>query len=128
MWALFHQAHDREFGYSYAGEQEVELVNLRVQAVGNIHRPAVDMGDAVSSPWASGNVKQREVPHRTRPTYLRAKGWLDSAVVERATLHPGAMLGGPVIVEEYGSTVVVPEGWTAVCDKAYNLLLDRGRG
>ena len=121
MWAEFHQAHNREFGYSYPGEQEVELVNLRVQAVGHIYRPTIDMRDVrpASRPAPDGD------GGASRRAYWRGKGWVDCAIIDRATLAPGRQLAGPVIVQEYGSTVVVPEGWVAVCDDSYNMLLDR---
>jgi N-methylhydantoinase A/oxoprolinase/acetone carboxylase beta subunit len=41
---------------------------------------------------------------------------------------PARQLAGPVIVQEYGSTVVVPDGWAAACDDSYNMLLDRRLG
>ena len=34
MWSEFHKVHERTFGFAYEGKQDVELVNLRVQAVG----------------------------------------------------------------------------------------------
>ena len=43
MWKDFHKVHDRDFGFHYRGEQDVELVNLRVQAVGSAE-PAADQG------------------------------------------------------------------------------------
>jgi N-methylhydantoinase A len=137
MWARFHQAHNREFGYSYPGEQEVELVNLRAQAVGHIYRPAVGMQSALSPfPPAPGEVGEIAAPGEasggdrpgrpaTRRTYWRGQGWIDCAIIDRATLQPGQQFVGPVIVQEYGSTVVVPGGWLAVCDDSYNIVIDR---
>jgi N-methylhydantoinase A len=124
MWARFHQAHNREFGYSYPGEQDVELVNLRVQAVGHIYRPTIDMRDVrpASRLTLDGD------GGRSRRVYWRGKGWADCAIIDRATLEPGRQLAGPVIVQEYGSTVVVPDGWAAACDDSYNMLLDRRLG
>ena len=110
MWDLFHRAHDREFGYSYAGQQEVELVNLRVQAVGHIYRPPVDLGEALGPSREPDGDEERTT---TRPTYWRRKGWVDCAVVERSGISPGSVLPGPVVIEEYGSTIVVPDGWSA---------------
>ncbi len=34
MWEEFHDVHDSTFGFNYRGQQDVELVNLRVRAVG----------------------------------------------------------------------------------------------
>src|ERR1700676_4837493 len=37
----FHGAHARTFGYNYAGQQKVEIVNLRVSGFGAIERPSI---------------------------------------------------------------------------------------
>lgn len=123
MWGLFHHAHDEEFGYSYEGEQEVELVNLRVQAVGHIFRPTIN----VVEPAQSAGGSALEGKRRLRPVYWRQKGWVDCAVIDRSTLQPGSEIGGPTVIEEYGSTVVLPEDWRARCDESYNLLLERSQ-
>ena len=34
--------------------------------------------------------------------------------------------GGPLIVEEYDATCVVPPGWTARLDAAQNIVLEKG--
>ncbi|MCY4376410.1 MAG: hypothetical protein OXC31_21855, partial [Spirochaetaceae bacterium] len=39
-------------------------------------------------------------------------GWLSTPVVDRPVLSSGA-IAGPLIVEEYDSTTVVPPGWRA---------------
>ncbi|MGH8989619.1 MAG: hydantoinase/oxoprolinase family protein [Acidimicrobiales bacterium] len=119
LWGLFHEAHDREFGYSYRGEQEVELVNLRLQAIGRIARPTIDVEqDPVTLGLLDGNRQARKV-------YWRKVGWVECSVVERRMLRSGSTIEGPTIVEEYGSTLVIPARWHAVCDDAYNLLLER---
>jgi N-methylhydantoinase A len=45
-------------------------------------------------------------------------------VVSRGELAAGA-LNGPLIVEEYDATCVVPPGWRAALDDEGNLMLDR---
>src|SRR5208283_4734974 len=37
----FHAAHLKTFGYNYAGQQKVELVNFCVSAFGMIERPSI---------------------------------------------------------------------------------------
>ena len=41
MWSEFHQVHDRTFGFHYENQQDVEIVNIRVHAVGRVHRPEI---------------------------------------------------------------------------------------
>ena len=112
----FHQEHNRVYGFSYEGTQKVELVNLRVQAVGRLRRPALH-NTSVSGVNASAETR--------RATYWRGLGWLDSAIYDRASLAAGAEISGPCVVEEYGSTTVVPSGWVAKTDSADNLILRR---
>jgi N-methylhydantoinase A len=116
MWSEFHKVHDRTFGFHYEGRQDVELVNLRVQAVGRQHRPILKeerFGRNAAPPFGS------------RPVYWRQTGWVDCALYERTTLGLGQEVEGPSIVEEYGSTVVVPKGWILRPDAYANLVLEK---
>lgn len=116
LWREFHRVHQRTFGFAYEGEQDVELVNLRVQAVGRVHRPLARKLDG-----GAGTA----VPSGTRAVYWRGKGWQDCAIYRRERLPLDATLDGPAIVEEYGSTVVVPAAWTLTVDPYGNLMLRR---
>jgi N-methylhydantoinase A len=116
MWQEFHKVHDRQFGFHYEGQQDVELVNLRVQAVGLQHRPSLE-ADETSRPDAK--------PFGTRRAYWRQTGWLDCPLYRRADLAFRQTIEGPAIIEEYGSTVVVPSGWTLRVDAWRNLILER---
>jgi N-methylhydantoinase A len=116
MWSEFHKVHDRTFGFHYEGRQDVELVNLRVQAVGRQHRPILKeerFGRNAAPPFGS------------RPVYWRQTGWVDCALYERTTLGLGQEVEGPSIVEEYGSTVVIPKGWILRPDAYANLVLEK---
>jgi N-methylhydantoinase A len=116
LWREFHRVHQRTFGFAYEGTQDVELVNLRVQAVGRVHRPL-----ARKINGKAGAAK----PATSRPVYWRGKGWQDCMIYRRETLPLDATLDGPAIVEEYGSTVVVPVGWHLTVDPYGNLMLKR---
>jgi N-methylhydantoinase A len=62
----------------------------------------------------------------SRPVCFDAEeGYVDTPVVWRADLAPGATLEGPVIIEEYGSTVPVHPGFAATVDDYGNLLVRR---
>ena len=60
-----------------------------------------------------------------RPVFWRGTGWQDCAIFRREGLPRDAVLDGPAIVEEYGSTVVVPAGWRLTVDAYGNLMLKR---
>jgi N-methylhydantoinase A len=96
----FNAAHLRTFGYNYAGRQKIELVNLCVSGFGLIERPqmprlAERTGDAA--------------PGSSRPVYFGSQ-FRDTPVYGRASLPAGARIGGPAVVEEFGSTTVVFPG------------------
>jgi N-methylhydantoinase A len=70
------------------------------------------------------------VAHRTGTTkrsvrrayFGPAFGWCDTPVVDRADLANGPVQG-PVIVEEYDSTVVIPPGASAIADEHHNIVI-----
>jgi N-methylhydantoinase A len=114
VWKQFHQVHDETFGFQYEGEQDVELVNLRVQAVGQQNRPQIRTYDTERVPAG---------PARQRPTYWKDAGWIDSPIYDRTSLAVGQTVTGPSVIEEYGSTIVVPTDWSAQTDRYGNLIL-----
>jgi len=61
----------------------------------------------------------------SRPVYFGPnRGWADTPVVSRPDLA-GRSEPGPLIIEEYDSTTVVPPTWTASVDEASNIILER---
>ena len=116
MWTAFHGVHDETFGFHYRGRQDVEVVSLRVQAVGRMHRPAVErVGRSAGS----------DAPATTRAVYWRNTGWTSCPIWRRERLGRGFAVGGPGLVEEYGSTLVVPHGWNLRNDDYGNLILEK---
>ncbi len=96
----FHAAHRRTFGYDYAGQQQIEIVNLCVSGFGLVERPAVPKLAARDATPARKAV---------RPVYF-GNGFQDTAVYDRASLVPGFRVNGPAVVEEFGSTTVAFPG------------------
>ena len=118
MWSSFHRVHADAFGFDYEGRQDVEVVNLRVQVIGQVDRPAAREIAAGDGP---------AVPEGERPVYWRGAGWVACPIFRREALAPGTRLDGPLIVEEYGSTVVVPAAWRVACDRYGNLVMEKVR-
>ncbi len=116
MWKQFHSVHDQTFGFNYEGEQDVELVNLRVQAVGMQHRPTLQ---------PQAEKKKEAKPFGQRRVYWRKLGWVNCPLYKRTELATAQRVAGPAIVEEYGSTVVVPASWTVRPDAYGNLILEK---
>jgi N-methylhydantoinase A len=119
----FHDAHRGLYGYDFRADpsQHVEWVNLRVSGIGPIHRPELrelpaDTGDG--SPARTG----------ARPVCFDADtGYVDTASYWRPDLAPGAVIHGPAIIEEYGSTVPLHPGFVARVDGYGNLLVTLDR-
>ena len=110
----FHEEHQRLFTYQLP-EEPLELVNLRVRAVGALGRPALPRavpGDASSA------------LRGTRQVYFREEGGrVDCRIYDRRGLGAGASLTGPAIVEETTSTTLVPPGYQALVDDYGNILI-----
>ena len=118
MWSSFHRVHLDAFGFDYEGRQDVEVVNLRVQVTGQVDRPAAH---------EIAQARSAAAPVTSRPVYWRDAGWVDCPIFRREDLGAGERLDGPLIVEEYGSTVVVPAGWGLACDRYGNLVMEKAR-
>ena len=118
--ARFHRLHERLYSYSVP-EEPVELVNLRLHAVGRVGTlplPVTENTDAQAGPAGEraalmpGDAAVRSVP-----------------VYRRAQLVPDVVITGPALVEEASSTTVVLEDMTAEVDSFGNLVLGpAGRG
>ena len=111
----FHRLHQER--YSHCDEAEsTEIVNYRVSAYASLPKPAFL---PPKSGGASRSAKEREV-------YF-GEGFLPASVFRREDLGADARLEGPAIVDEEGSTTVLPPGWTASVDAVGNLVLERTR-
>ena len=112
----FDLEHEQSFGYSTdAGYQ---LVNVRVIARGLSEQSR--MPERFDLAAGSGGAQT------SRNVYFGPnRGWADTPVVSRGSLA-GQSVNGPLIIEEYDSTTVVPPGWTAAVDEASNIILERG--
>ena len=87
-----------------------------MQAIGRVHRPEVHPIEAVMGEPA---------PVAQRPVYWRDSGWIDCVIWRREDLSVGTVVAGPAIIEEYGSTIVVPASWRTRTDKYGNLILEK---
>ena len=111
----FGAEHERTYGHRAGPEEPVELVTLRVLGRGP-RREAPPRVAPAASP-------ARQVAGR-RAYFGPAAGWRQAAVVGRADLAGGR--GGPLIVEEYDATCVVPPGAHAALDDDGCIVLDTG--
>ncbi|HEX2437690.1 MAG TPA: hydantoinase/oxoprolinase family protein [Methylomirabilota bacterium] len=111
-------AFDREYAatYGYAGDEARELVNVRLVATG-LHAQRLDFRD-VTVVARPGTAPRRRAVH-----FTRGAAPLDTPVVERAAVAT-TPTPGPLIVEEYDATVVVPPGARVRRDRSGNLVIE----
>ena len=111
----FDQEHEQSFGYRT--DASYQLVNIRVIARGLPDSPRMPERFELAVSASRSQV--------SRPVYFGPNlGWADTPVVGRPDLA-GRSEAGPLIIEEYDSTTVVPPTWTASVDQASNIILER---
>ena len=116
--AAFHRLHDRVYGHS-APDAPVEVVNLRLRAVGEVPRPSL--------PYAApGPADPSEARMELRPVVL-ADGVTDVPFYDGQRLQPGHVLTGPAVIVQEDTTVLLGVGDRARVDGYHNLVIDVGR-
>ncbi len=117
LGALFGAEHERTYGFRAGAEEPVELMGLSVIARGLPEAPRLP---GAIPPAAA------DVPGMRRAWFPGA-GWVETRVVDRAGLALGA-LRGPLIVQEYDATCLVPAGVEAEVDRFGAIRLGLGGG
>ena len=120
----FHDEHKALYGYDFRDDamQQVEWVNLRVSGIGPIKRP--DLAPIESSTGAQPLVERAQRSIRS-VTFDADTGPVDTPVLWRDDLRAGDEFTGPVIVEEFGSTVPIHPGFSVRVDKNGNLIITK---
>jgi len=116
----FHAEHKALYGYDFSTDptQQVEWVNLRVSGIGPIQRPEIQRHPAVDPPVTNGRVNERAV-------CFDGERYVETPVLWRTDLVVGQVVEGPVIIEEFGSTVPVHPGFQVRVDEFLNLIVTR---
>jgi N-methylhydantoinase A len=108
----FHRLHEQEYGHAF--RDPIEIVNLRVTALGKRPRiqrlpGAANGGDSLLGEGESVFGRQ------THPTRY----------YERSRLRAGESIPGAAVVFQRDATTVIPPGWTARADASGSLVLSR---
>lgn len=114
---LFGLEHERNYGFRAPSDEPVELMGLSVIARGLPDRPRLP--DKVPP---SGI----QVP-ASRRAWFPDVGWVDTPVLDRSGLAVRRWTG-PLIVQEYDATCLVPHGATAELDAFGNIRLTLADG
>jgi N-methylhydantoinase A len=110
---LFAREHERTYGFRAPPDEAVEIVGLSVIARGIPERPRLP--STIAPAMAQGPSSRR--------VWFAATGWTEVPVIDRAGLGDDS-LEGPLIVQEYDATCLVPQGATAALDPFGNIRLN----
>src|SRR5215467_8046226 len=111
----FGAEHERTYGHRAGRDEPVELVSIQVVAIGLRAGGGVPERVVVSRPELP--------PSPPREAYFgRGRGWMRTPVIRRSDLS--TRRAGPLIVEEYDSTCVIPPDAHAELDAGGNIAID----
>jgi N-methylhydantoinase A/oxoprolinase/acetone carboxylase beta subunit len=113
----FHELHRQEYGHHFA-HSPIELVNLRVSAIGEVPKIRVPPRPQ------GGSLESARI--RTDQAVFRVGMNLETFATtfyDRGKLPPGAPFPGPAIVLQVDSTTVVPPDCTAVVHESGSILI-----
>jgi N-methylhydantoinase A len=120
---LFSQEHNRLYGYDlYAEGTQVELVNMRLAAVGLVRKPALPM-EPFAGADAHAALKGR------RPMYLGScDDFVDIDMYDGDRLRHGNTFAGPALIETVNTTIVVSDGFSLTVDAVGTCVLTASDG
>jgi N-methylhydantoinase A len=112
----FGREHERTYGHRAGPDEPVELVTILTTARGLGTRTPVP--ERIETSRA-----QAKTPAPRQAYFGRDTGWLTTPVIARGGLSPTPR-EGPLIVEEYDATCLVPPNARAMLDTAGNIVID----
>jgi N-methylhydantoinase A len=116
----FHGLHDDRYGYEYEGKELVEVVNVGATGLGLFERPRLSRFEKREGADWTGAHKE------TRRAYFKdAGGQVQLPIYERSLAPVEVPVGGPAVIEQYDSTLVVEPGWTAKADSVGQIIITR---
>ena len=110
----FGREHEKTYGHRAGEDEPVELVAIQAVGYGLREGPSVPERVRASRP--------EPTPPPPRPAYFGS--WVETAVMRRSDLAKPRT--GPLIVEEYDATCVVPPGARAELDAGGNIVIELG--
>jgi len=108
----FHQRYERE--YTYRLNNEVELVGYQLVAFGRVEKPELPKR-------VYGDTDVSLAIKSIRSVDFDVGGLHEAIIYDRDKLEPGMTFTGPAIVEESGTTTVIPPGLNVFIDSYGNI-------
>lgn len=108
----FHDRYEQVYGFADRSNP-IRILEARVQVVGVTRKPNF----AALRPFATISDK----PVTQRRLFEHGKEVMAS-IHQRSGLKPGDLFHGPAVVEQYDTTVYIPEGFAVSVDAWYNLV------
>ena len=112
----FGREHERTYGHRAGPDEPVELITILVTGYGLSSRPRLPERLRTSR-------AEPAAPPPRRAYFGERAGWLETPVLRRRELSPAGRRG-PLIVEEYDATCVVPPGARAALDERNNIMIE----
>ncbi|MBA3874481.1 MAG: hydantoinase/oxoprolinase family protein [Anaerolineae bacterium] len=110
----FHNLHEQTYGHALR-QRAVEVVNLRLQAIGIVEKPEL----LAEQPTENISSSAAYLGNKISPAGE------EMALYERDQLPIGATVVGPALTFQFDSTVYIASGWHARVDGYRNLILER---
>ena len=113
----FEEEHRRLYGYA-AGNEPIQLITLRIEAVGLVPKAEFLHRSPTTKPV-------EEALSGRRAVWLpESDGFTACDIFDRRRLDCGHRIEGPAVIDQMDSTTLVLPGQTATVDAALNLLIE----
>lgn len=110
----FHQSHQELYGYAIPDGQ-IQIVNLRLKAVGAVESPNIQPSPTQSLDPAAAILFERDIYFSTNPTNTICYDW--------EQLQPGNHIPGPAVIIRPDTTIIIGEQDQAQVDGYQNLIV-----
>ena len=110
----FHRLHDELYGYSMP-DAELEVINIRLSALGETDKPSMQATNFVATDPQAAFKGERKA-------YFSGS-WRTTRVYDSNSCEHGFIIDGPALIESANGTILVPPGYTLVCDAYRNYVI-----
>ena len=125
LQVLFKQEYARTYGVEDI-EERVQLVNLRLTATGR--RKQSNPLDSANAIISGAHVQSRKWQAHQRDAYFGPDyGLIETPILARSDLATNSAHEGPIIIEEYDTTIVIPPQCSVILDEWQNVIINIGR-